>query len=370
VLIPLTDFNPSPHRRKFLSRTLLAGAGAATFAGCSSSNTEEAAIQWTLRTSWTKDFPGLFDAAGRLAKRINDCCAGHLKISVVGAETSDQAFSVFDAVSAGSAQMGHSCALFWQGKSIAAPFFAGLPFGMTSSEITSWLLAGEGLALWRELYAHFSLIPFPVGNLGAQMAGWSRKEIRSLRQVRALKMRMTGLSAEVWRRTGGQIVDLEGSKIVAALKAGELDSAEWMGPWHDQELGLHLAAKHYYYPGWQEPGSTLECFINKPAFDALSPQLQAAIESACLASHVEESALMQARNQQALLNLVSAHQVNVRRLPADILSALLQASDALRAEIVERDSFAKKVFDSSMRFREQARQWQNVAELAFVSARG
>jgi TRAP-type mannitol/chloroaromatic compound transport system substrate-binding protein len=323
-----------------------------------------------MRSSWAKDFPGLFEAAERLAKRINDCCAGQLKVSVIGSENAAEAFGVFDEVSLGQVQMGHSCALFWQGKSSAAPFFAGLPFGMTASENTSWLLAGEGLALWRELYAHFGLVPFPAGNLGAQMAGWSRKEMRSLRQVRALTMRMTGLSAQIWQRIGGQTVNLEGKDLVDALKAGKLDGAEWMGPWHDQELGLHKVAKHYYYPGWQEPGSSLECFVNQAALKSLPANLQASIESACLASHLEETSLMQARNQQALLNLVSVHQINVRRLPADLLSALSAASDSVRAELIESDQFAKRVFDSAMRFREQARQWQIVAEQAFVNARG
>jgi TRAP-type mannitol/chloroaromatic compound transport system substrate-binding protein len=143
-----------------------------------------------------------------------------------------------------------------------------------------------------------------------------------------------------------------------------------MGPWNDLQLGLHQAARHYYYPGWQEPGSTLECIINQRALAALPEDLQATLEAVCLACHAEETALMAARNQQALLNLVSVHKINVSRLPQDVITALSHAAETVRAELAERDKFAKKVFDSAMNFREQARQWQQVGEQAFVLARG
>lgn len=363
------------NRRQFLSDRLpllaLAGSAALTMAACTPNEVEKStAIQWRMRTSWQKDMPGLFEAAQRLAKRINHSCAGRLKVSVQAAESSQEAFGIFDEVAAGRCEMAHTSAQFWAGKSLATTFFSSLPFGMTAGESTSWLLAGEGWALWRELYAKFGLAPFPVGNTGAQMAGWFKRELKSLRGVKGLKLRVTGLAAEVWRRIGGEVISLDGSALVNALDAGTIDAAEWMGPWNDLSLGLHRGARNYYYPGWQEPSATLECMINQRAFDALPDDLQTAIESACLACHAEETALMTARNQQALLTLVGVHKINVVRLPTDVITALSRASEAVRSDLAARDKFARRVFDSAMAFREQARQWQQVGDQAFVTARG
>ena len=254
------------NRRQFLSQRApmlaLAGSAALASAACAPKEAKSAALQWRMRTSWQKDMPGLFEAAERLAKRINHSCTGRLKVSVQAAETSQEAFGVFDEVAAGRCEMAHTGAQFWAGKSLATTFFSGLPFGMTAAESSSWLLAGEGWALWRELYAKFGLAPFPVGNTGAQMAGWFTRELKSLRGVKGMKMRLTGLAAEVWRRVGGEVVALDGEALVNALTAGSIDAAEWMGPWNDLSLGLHRGAHNYYYPGWQEPSAALECIVN------------------------------------------------------------------------------------------------------------
>ncbi len=363
------------NRRQFLNHRVpmlaLAGSAALSIAACAPKEAEKStAIQWRMRTSWQKDMPGLFEAAERLAKRINHSCTGRLKVSVQAPDSSQEAFAVFDEVASGRCEMAHTSSQFWAGKSLATAFFSSLPFGMTASESTSWLLAGEGWALWRELYAKFGLAPFPVGNTGAQMAGWFKRELKSLRGVKGLKLRLTGLAAEVWRRIGGEVISLDGAALVNALETGSIDAAEWMGPWNDLSLGLHRAARNYYYPGWQEPSAALECIVNQRALDALPADLQTAIESACLASHAEETALMTARNQQALLTLVSVHKINVLRLPIDVITALSRASEAVRSDLAERDHFARRVFDSAMAFREQARQWQQVGDQAFVLARG
>lgn len=360
-------------RRAFLRQGLAPTAlalGALSVAGCASKDEPANPVVWRMRTSWNKSVPGLFEAAERLARRISLCCRGRLKIELRASENAEQSFSVFDDVANGRLEMAHSSAQFWQGKSEASVFFASIPLGLTAGECASWLFAAEGLELWRELYGHFGVVPFPVGNTGAQMAGWFKREVASLRSLRGLKMRITGVPAKVWERIGGVAINLPGADIAKALEASDIGAAEWMGPWNDLQLGLQEHARNYYYPGWHDAGSIVECMVNKNALAALPEDLQASVEAACLASYAEETALMQARNQQALITLGSVHKVNVRKLPTDVLLALARASEAVVSELSERDKFAKKVYASVMRFREQARQWQQVSDQAFVAARG
>ena len=240
-------------------RAFLTGAGAATVALGAGIKTAEAKPEhkWKMVTTWPKNFPGLGTGAENLATLIGEMSAGRIEITVYGANELVPAFEVFDAVSQGTAEMGHGAAYYWKGKSEAAQFFATVPFGLTAQEQNGWFYYGGGLELWTELYAEFGLVPAPAGNTGVQMGGWFNKEINSVSDLEGLKMRIPGLGGEVLKRAGGTPVSLPGGELFTSLQSGAIDATEWVGPYNDLAFGLYKAAKYYYYPGWHEPGTTL-----------------------------------------------------------------------------------------------------------------
>ena len=242
--------------------------------------------EWKLITTWPKNLPGLGAAPERLAEKLRVMSKGRLNIKVYGAGELVGAFEVFDAVSQGAAEMGHGASYYWVGKSPVAPMFATVPFGMNAQEMNSWLHHGGGLELWRELYGQFNLLPFACGNSGVQMAGWFNKEIQSLEDIKGLKMRIPGFGGEVLQRAGGVPVSLPGSEVYTALQTGVIDATEWVGPYNDVSLGLHKAARYYYYPGFHEPGPNIECIINKDAWESLPPDLQNIVKIACQSSNL------------------------------------------------------------------------------------
>ena len=216
---------------------------------------KEENYNWRLVTAWPKNYPGLGMAPERIAKLVEEMSNGQMKITVYGAGEQVPAFGVFDAVSSGSHQMGHSGGYFWKGKVPAAQFFTGVPFGLTADEINAWTNRGGGLELWREVYEPFNIYPIPAGNTGTQMFGWFNKEINSLDDIKGLKMRIPGIGGEVLKRAGGIPVTLPGGELFTALQTGVIDATEWVGPYNDLTFGFHQAAKYYYYPRWHEPGS-------------------------------------------------------------------------------------------------------------------
>jgi len=222
--------------------------------------------KWKMVTTWPKNFPGLGTGANRLAELIGEMSGGRIRVKVYGAEELVPAFEVFDAVAQGTAEMGHSGASYWKGKSEATQFFTAVPFGMTAQELNGWLYHGGGLELWTELYAGFGLVPAPAGNTGVQMGGWFSKEIKSVADLSGLKMRIPGLGGEILKRAGCTSVNLPGGELFVSLQSGTIDATEWVGPYNDLAFGLHKAARYYYYPGFHEPGSTLEAVINRTAF--------------------------------------------------------------------------------------------------------
>jgi len=324
---------------------------------------------WKMVTTWPKNFPGLGTGANNVARLIEEMSGGRIKVKVYGAGEMVGAFEVFDAVSQGNAQLGHGGAYYWKGKIPAAPFFSSIPFGLTADEMNAWLYYGDGLALWEEAYEPFGLIPNPAGNTGTQMGGWFNKEINSVADLKGLKMRIPGFGGDVLKKAGGIPVSLPGGEIFQSLKSGAIDATEWVGPYNDLAFGLHKAAKYYYPPGWHEPGSTIECMINKKAFNELPADLQSIVRNAMQIANQQMLAEYNARNPIALKTLVEKHGVKLRTFPEDVLKALRQLSDEVIADATAKDKFAAKVWASQKAFKASVSQWTKVSEYALLQAR-
>lgn len=326
-------------------------------------------ITWKMVTTWPKNFPGLGTGANDFAELVNQLSNGRMEIKVYGAGELVGALEVFDAVSRGTAELGHGAGYYWKGKAPAGQFFAAVPFGLTAQEMNSWIYSGGGLELWKEAYEPFGIIPMPIGNTGVQMGGWFNKEINSVADLQGLKMRIPGLGGEVLKRAGGTPVLLPGGEIFPSLQSGAIDATEWVGPYNDLAFGLHKAAKYYYYPGWHEPGTTLEALINKKAFEALPEDLQFIVMQATKIANINMLSEFTARNNTALNSLVNEHNVDLRPFPPEVLEELKALSEEVVAEQAEVDEISKKVYESYRAFREQAVDWHARSEQAMLNAR-
>ena len=366
-------------RRDFLGT---AGAGALLTGGVLSGCGQESApqkggsaapqetIEWKMVTTWPKNFPGLGTGANNLARLIGEMSGGRLQVKVYGAKELVPPFEVFDAVSSGTAEMGHGAAYYWKGKSEAAQFFAAVPFGMTAQEMNAWLYYGGGMELWEEVYAPFGVVPAAAGNSGLQMGGWFNKEINGVADLQGLKMRIPGLGGEVLKRAGGTPVNLPGGEIFTSLQSGTIDATEWVGPYNDLAFGLYKAAQYSYDPGWHEPGTTIECLYNRQAFEALPADLQSIVSSACRVANADMLAEYTARNNTALQTLVNEHNVDVREFPRPVLDKLRTISEEVVAEIAAQDALSAKVYESYQTFRKQVVAWHDISERTYLNVRG
>ena len=358
--------------KKILMFVLLIGL----ISGCSgeqeSSNSADAeykTYKWRLVTSWPKNYPGLGMAPEKIANLVEEMSNGQMQITVYGAGEQVPAFGVFDAVSSGSHQMGHSGGYFWKGKVPAAQFFTSVPFGLTADEINAWVNRGGGLELWREIYEPFNIYPIPAGNTGTQMFGWFNKEINSLEDVKGLKMRIPGIGGEVLKEAGGIPVTLPGGELFTALQTGVIDATEWVGPYNDLTFGFHQAAKYYYYPGWHEPGPMLELLINMDAWNSLPKHLQVIIETATKAVNQDTLDEYLARNNQALTELVEVHGVELRKLPDDVIEEFRAISNEILSDLAEEDEVIGKVYDSYIEFKKNVTEYHKISEDSFIEAR-
>lgn len=347
----------------------LAGCRPAEQSSDSAAQAPAEIVEWKMVTTWPKNFPGLGTGAERLARLIREMSGGRLVIKVYGAGELVPAFEIFDAVSRGTAQMGHGAAYYWKGKNEAFQFFSTVPFGLTANEMDAWLYHGGGLELWREAYEPFDLVPAPAGNTGVQMAGWFNKEVEGLSDLKGLKMRIPGLGGEVLRRAGGTPVNLPGGELFTSMQTGAIDATEWVGPYNDLAFGLYKVAKLYYYPGWHEPGTTLEALVNKQALEALPEDLQRIVLNACRVANHDMLAEYNARNNDALETLMAEHEVEVRRLPDEVLVRLRSLSEEAVGEIAQTSELAGRVFESYSGFRQKVIAWHDLSDRSYLNAR-
>lgn len=343
--------------------------------GCgdkTNTNTAQASqqqFQWKLVTSWPKNYPGLGMAPERFAKEVERMSNGRLKIKVYGAGDLIPGLQVFDAVSQGTAEMGHSAAYYWKGKEAAAPFFTAMPFGLNAQETNAWLHHGGGMELWQELYEPYGIIPMAGGNTGVQWAGWFKKEINSLNDLKGLKMRIPGIAGEVMERLGAVTVTLTGGDLFTALQTGAIDATEWVGPYNDLAFGLYQAADYYYYSGWHEPGANLEFLINKQAFASLPEDLQAIVVNAGRMINADMLDEYTAKNNEALKTLVDQHQVQLRKLPDDVMAALKLTTQQVMVEQAEKDPKFAKVWQSYQQFLASVKHYHQLTEQEYYKNR-
>lgn len=321
-------------------------------------------------TSWPKNLPGPGVTAERLAQRITRASGGALNVKVHAAGEIVPALEVFDAVQSGTAQMAHTASFFWQGRLPASVFFTAIPFGLTAPEHAAWVLHGGGQELWDELYAPAGIKPFMGGNTGMQMGGWFRKEIRSLEDVRGLKMRMPGLGGAILRKLGAAPVSLPPGEIFGALQSGLVDAAEFLGPWSDLAQGFYRVAPYYYAPGFHEPNGTGECLVSARAYDELPDDLKAVVADACAAENALSVAEADWMNGAALETLVDEHGVKLRDYPGDVLEAARAAADTVLDEAADGDAMFAKVLDSYRAALARLGAWTDTGTRSFLAARG
>ena len=317
-----------------------------------------------------------FDKAGILGRSFSRICEeitrisdGELNIRLFHANELVSAFESFDVVQSGTCQMGFGSPYYWAGKSPSISLLSGIPFGMNYQEMSSWFYNGDGIKLADEIYNQFNLKFFPAGNTGNQMGGWFNKKILLPSDFKGLKFRMPGLGGEVLKSFGTNVVLLPGPDVVPAISSGTIDGTEWIGPAADLGKGLHKVCKYYYYPGWHEPGTCLEAFINLKSWNDLNNDLKRLVEICCMKSNSAIASEFFARNSFAMKKLNDEFKVNFVKYPQKLLKTLNERSNEVVFEYANKDNLGRKILTSISKYRKLFMFWSDYSEKSFLESR-
>jgi len=355
-------------RRRFI--VTAGGALAAVAAGATVNAPRVIAqpkIRWRMSTGWTAAFDIHQGAADRLAKVVDEMSGGRFRIQVFPGGQIMGPFECFEAASKGTIEAFMASPQYWGSQEPAIEWFATIPFGMDPQGMAAWFYQGDGLKLMEETYAHFDLVPRPATAVAPQMAGWFRKKINTIGDCKGLKMRIPNLGGKVYARAGAATVVTPGSEIYAALERGVIDAAEWTGPHDDMKIGLHRTARYYYYPGWHEPGTTLDFGFNRKAYEALPLDLRRTLDHAAAAVQVYGLTEFHTRNAIALERLKTEFKgkVEVLPLPVAVLRDLRKLAAQVIREESERTAMSRKVHASYTKFQALVGPWDRVGEGAY-----
>ncbi len=326
-------------------------------------------FEWKMVTSWQKDLPGPGVSAQRICDTIHALSGGRMNVRLYAAGELVPAYGVLDAVSSGTAQMGHSASFFWQGKMPASVFFTTVPGGFIPSEHVAWIEQGEGQALWDKLYEPFGVKAVMGGNTGACMAGWFTRDIASLDDLKGLKMRVPGLGGEVMRRLGATPVNLAPGELYAALQSGLIDATEFLGPWSDRAMGFYRVTKRYCVSPFFKPNGSSEALFNNTALEGLPEDLRAVVLAACQIENARGLAESDWMNALNLREMADKDGVELVTYPADVLNAFRSTSAAVLTDLAKSDEMAGKIYASYQKAMEPLAGWTEASQRRFLHTR-
>jgi TRAP-type mannitol/chloroaromatic compound transport system substrate-binding protein len=350
-------------RRDFLKKAGVATVGAG-LSPLMFANAQAATYTFDMVTSWPTSLDTIYGGALNTAQYLNEITDGDVEVNVYPAGAQVGGLEVYDTVSLGAFQMGHTASYYYVGKDPTHGFFTAVPFGMNAQQMDAWFTSGGGQELFNEINARDNMIAFPAGNTGVQMGGWFNREINSPDDLQGLTMRIPGLGGQVMGRVGANVQNIPGGEIFLALDTGVIDATEWVGPYDDEILGLNQAARYYYAPGWHEPGPTLSTYVNLDVYNDLPADIQYAIQAASARANTKMLADYDAKNGPALRRLVEAG-AELRTFPQPVLDTLEAAMNEIHQENAANNEFYARVHDAYMSFMSGIREWHQASEYAF-----
>jgi TRAP-type mannitol/chloroaromatic compound transport system substrate-binding protein len=353
----------SMKRRDFLKVTGLGAAGAATMAAPAIAQSMPE-IKWRMPTSWPKSLDTIFGGADMMTKFVAEATDNKFQIQSFAAGEIVPGLQVLDAVQNGTVEIGHTASYYYFGKDPTFTFGSAIPFGPNQRINQAWYMLGGGKELLNEFYKKYNCVSLLAGNTGCQMGGWYRKEIKTVEDLKGLKLRIGGFAGRVMQKLGVVPQQIAGGDIYPALEKGTIDAAEWVGPYDDEKLGFAKVAPHYYYPGWWEGGPMLLAYVNLDKWNALPKYYQAILEQAGHYANNWMMAKYDQANPPALRKLLAGG-AKLHAFPAPVMEACFKAAKELHNEVSASNADFKKLYESLTAFSNNGYQWFQVAEVGY-----
>jgi TRAP-type mannitol/chloroaromatic compound transport system substrate-binding protein len=328
-------------------------------------------IVWRGQSSYSAGLPQLYAPAEHFAKEVERLTDGRLIIKMAPGGSIVPSMKVFDAVSAGTLDIGCTWAGWWIGKFPAAVLFANsYPNGMQMDEMLGWIYTGGGMDLWNELYrGHNVVVLPPYGMLGSENFCWSRKPINSLSDFKGLKFRTVGIWGQCLERLGARVVTLPGAEVYPSLERGVIDACEFGTPAIDVKFGFQEICSYLKLPGIHEPCAPLETLVNKKSWEALPDDLKHKVEVALRDSCFQAITNAMKEDAEAMEFFRNYKGLHVSKLTPEMIDEIVRIGNEVMSEHAKNNAMFDKVWKSQVEFRKKVDPYADLVRLPYPYAK-
>jgi TRAP-type mannitol/chloroaromatic compound transport system substrate-binding protein len=214
---------------------------------------------------------------------VEKMSGGRLVITLHDAGELVPASKVYDAVKDGLLDFGLNTPAYQKGKYPAGDLFYTLPAGILEfNDLILWMYGAGGKELEQEMYGK-ELVVFPLG-LTPPEEIWSKRPIKTLDDIKGMKIRAAGLSMDLFEKLGASVVLLTGGEVLPALQRGMIDGTEFLEASFDYTMGLHEVCKYRFGPPIHMSNNIFQLVIKTKSWEALPADLKTIVEEAAMAA--------------------------------------------------------------------------------------
>lgn len=342
---------------------VLGGLAVAFWLGAGSAVGQEEVLRWRMNSLL---YPRLFGEAGeRFAETVRRLSDGSFVIEVHDRLVLDQ--ETFGALETGLIDAVWGSAGHHHREDSALTIFSGFPFGPDPGSFTAWMQVGGGGEALQAIYARHGMKSLYCGILPSEAGGWFLEPIDGIEDLEGLAVRSFGYGARVLQKLGVTTYELPAQEVRSAFETGLIGAAEFSLPSIDAELGIAEIAKHLYFPGWQQPVTSLEILMPERRWALLSDRYKAVLEAAC-GDTLSLTASEAVAQQVEALDRFQAMGVELHRWPDDVLLALRKAWDDVIAEEAAGDPLLAKAWSDYLRFADDYAGWQALTDVDWAGS--
>ncbi len=313
-------------------------------------------VRWKMVMPWSKGLL-FYDVAVHFADSVRLASAGRLDIKPFSAGELVPAMQTFDAVSKGSAQVGHDWPGYWKGKNEAFVAFASVPFGLDAEGYNIWLYEKGGLEMMQEIYGKFGLYALPGGQMGQEMGLFSNKRATKMEDFKGMRLRTPGWFMDIMNNLGASVSPLPGGEVYLALERGVIDAAEFSSPAINYPMGFDEITKYVIQPGVHQPGIQCGLFFNQKAWDELPQDLKEIVKLAAAETQAWSYNWINALNAEAINKF--KEKVEIVKMDKETLIGFRKVAKEYLDSVKAKFPDVKKVLDSQEAFLEEYAVWRD-----------
>jgi TRAP-type mannitol/chloroaromatic compound transport system substrate-binding protein len=316
---------------------------------------------WKLRgqAAWGRGIVQLWGATERLAQMVNWYTDGKVKMELHTGGELVGVLEEYPSAGTGGIDFGIGCPCYAMSRSYASPFYCDSPGNVSGTEKIVWLYHGGGLEILQDIYKKvFNAKVFPFSIMTAELFLYANKEIKTLDDVKGLKMRAAGLRADIMQSLGGSLVVLGASEVIPAMERGVIDAFEVSNISLGQEVGYLEAAKYLYFTPRKTNHSMLLVAFNLDKWNSFPKDVQDKIAEACHDTLLWTMTWNREADVVAMKTAVEKYGCELRLMPEDVMQQFNEVALTLYAKKAEKDADVRRVLESWEKF---SKEWGSVA---------